>query len=292
VPQLYRLHDSDETLKRKGALPVASLDEATEWNREGWGIFQTVNSFKGPRRIENLTAINAWALDLDAGTKDGQWQRIENGPLIPSLIVETKRGFQVYFNAKDAKPEHWNAIVLDRLVPYYGADANARDLARILRAPDFWHLKDPKDPFLVRVIHRRAVSYSEQQVALRYPDIGSRERAAKQQAQAKRVYRDPMSGESLWDAIYQLDCEEALSRLSGHPAVGGEQYTFRRVGSGNLNLIVDGKTTSCWVDKQKRIGSLARGGPSVTQWLRWFGVEYRDIAKIMKQLFPHLERCK
>lgn len=292
MPQLYRLHDSNETLKEQGAIPVASLDEATEWNREGWGIFQTVNSFRGARRIQNLTHINAWALDLDSGTKDGQWQRIENGPLVPSQIVETKRGFQVYFRAKDAKAEHWNAIVLDRLVPYYGADSNARDLARILRTPDFWHLKDPSDPFLVRAIFKQDVSYTEQQVALRYPDIGSKQRAEKQQREAKRVYRDPVAGESLWDAIYQLDCEEALSRLSGHPAVGGEQYTFRRVGSGNLNLLVDGKTTSCWIDKHKRIGSLARGGPSATQWLRWFGVEYREIAKIMKQLFPQLERCK
>jgi hypothetical protein len=292
VPQLYRLHDSNEALKGQGALLVANHDEAVEWNREGWGIFQTVNDFSGPRRIQNLTRINAWALDMDAGTKAEQLARIKRGPLLPSQIVETKRGFQVYFRAKDAQPQHWNSIVLDRMVPFYGADSNARDLARILRVPDFYHLKDPSTPFLVRTVFQQNVAYTEQQVASRFEDIGTKVRAQKQQAEAKRVYRDPTAGESLWDAIYNLDCEEVLSRLSGHPAVGGEQYTFRRTGNGNLNLLVDGKTSSCWIDANKRIGSLSRGGPSATQWLRWFNVEYRDIADIMKRLFPQLERCK
>lgn len=292
MTQLYRLHDSDERLKAKGALPVGSLDEAAEWNREGWGIFSTVNTFRGPRRIPNLEKINAWALDLDDGTKEQMLATIKRGPLLPSRIVETKRGFQVYFRAKDAKPEHWNAIVLDRLVPFYGADSNARDLARILRVPDFWHMKDPKAPFLVRTVFEQPVAYTEEQVASRFADIGSKLRAQKQQAQAKRVYRDPKVGESLWDAIYQLDCEEFLARVSGHPAVGGEHYTFRRVANGNLNILVDGKSTSAWIDRNKRIGSLSRGGPGPTQWLRWFRLEYREIATLMKQLFPQLERCK
>lgn len=290
--QLYRLHDSDETLKAKGALPVASLDEATEWNREGWGIFSTVNTFRGPRRIQNLEKINAWALDLDDGTKAEMLEKIRRGPLLPSRIVETKRGFQVYFRAKDARAEHWNAIVLDRMVPFYGADSNARDLARILRVPDFWHLKKPKEPFLVRTVFEQPVAYTEDQVASRFVDIGSKLRAAKQQAQAKRTAPDTKAGESLWDAIWNLDCEEFLSRLSGHPAVGGEHYTFRRVGNGNLNILVDGKTTSCWIDRNRRIGSLSRGGPSPTQWLRWFRLEYRDIAQLMKTLYPQLDQCK
>jgi len=290
--QLYRLHDSDENLKHKGALPVGSLDEATEWNREGWGIFWTVNEFNGPRRIENLTKINAWALDLDDGTKEQMLAKIRRGPLLPSLIVETKRGFQVYFRAKDGQAKHWNAIMLDRLVPFYGADSNARDLARILRVPDFWHVKNPKEPFLVRAVFNMDVAYSEEQIAIRFADIGSKVRAQKEQAQAKRAHRDPQVGESLWDAIFALDCEEVLARLSGHPAVSGEQYTFRRVGNGNLNILVDGKSTSCWIDRNKRIGSLSRGGPSATQWLRWFKLSYGEIAKVMKSLFPELEKCK
>lgn len=289
---LYRMHDSDPTLKQEGAILVRNQDEAVEWNREGWGIFRTVNSFRGPRRIQNLTRINAWAVDMDEGSKESMLQRIRNAPLWPSRVVETKRGYQCYWSAKDALESHWNAIVLDRLVPYFGADPNARDLARILREPDFYHLKDPREPFLVHIVHERRVSYTERQMADRFPDVGSKQRAAKEQAAAKRQYRDPMAGDSFWDAVFNLDCEEALSRLSGHPAVGGEQYTFRSTGAGKKNLYVDGKGTSCWIDAHGKIGSLSHGGPSVAQWLRWFGLSYGDIAKVLKQLYPQLERCK
>jgi hypothetical protein len=273
LKQLYRLHDSNEELKRKGAIPVASRDEAVEWNREGWGIFATVNDFNGPRRIQNLTQINAWALDLDAGTKASMLERIRKGPLLPSQVVETKRGYQVYFRAKDAMAGHWNAIVLD------------------LRVPDFWHMKDPKDPFLVRKVFEIDVSYSESQVAHRFEDVGSRLRAEKERREAKRQHREP-SGDNFWDAVFNLDCEEALRRLIGHPAVGGEQYTFRRVGNGNLNILVDGKTTSCWIDRNGRIGSLHDGGPTIAQWLRYFRLSYGEAAKVIKQLYPQLERCK
>lgn len=289
---LYRMHDSDPDLKAKGAILVASHDEAVEWNREGWGIFRTVNSFNGPRRIQNLTRINAWAVDMDEGTKAAMWQRLRNAPLLPSRVVETKRGYQATWNAKDALASHWNALVIDRLVPYFGADPNARDLARILREPDFYHLKDPNDPFLVRVVHRQNVSYTERQMADRFPDVGSKIRAAKEQAAAKRQYRDPVAGDSLWDTIWNLDCEEFLNRVSGRPEVNGEMYTFRSTSAGKKNIYVDGKGSSCWIDQHGKIGSLSHGGPSATQWLKWFGHSYADIASIMKRLYPQLERCK
>lgn len=292
MTQLYRLHDSDEELKRKGAVTVASRDEATEWNREGWGIFSTVNDFKGPRRIQNLSRINAWAVDMDEGSKAEMWRKLSTARLVPSKVVETKRGYQAYWNAKDAIASHWNAIVLDRLVPYFGADPNARDLARILREPDFYHMKNPAEPFLVTVVHSRPVSYTEWQMAERFPDVGGSIRARKQAEQAKRQYRDPVAGDKFWDAVGNLDCMEALSRLSGHPAVGGEQYTFRRNASGTYNILVDGKGTSCWIDRNGKIGSLAQGGPTIAQWLRYFRLGYGDAAKIIKQLFPQLERCK
>ena len=282
MSRFYRMFDADP----RGAV-VTTLEEAATWNAPDrrWGIFWTVNTFRGPRRIENLERINAWAVDLDAGTKAEQLARLESSPLVPSCVVETKRGHQAYWSAKDATAGHWNAIVLDRLVPYFGADKNARDLARILRVPGFSHWKDPADPFLVRKVWQQRVAYREHEIAQAFPAV---ERPTPPAPREMRRADEP-SGDTFWDRVHSLDCMEALRRLSGHPAVNGERYSFRRTAGGTHNILVDGKGTACWVDKAGRIGSLAHGGPGIYQWLGYFGHSPSRRAEVIKELFPTLE---
>ncbi|HAM55913.1 MAG TPA: hypothetical protein DCQ64_11090 [Candidatus Rokubacteria bacterium] len=280
---LYRMHDAAP----HGVLPVTKID-APSWNtpERGFGIFWTVNSFTGPRRIENLERVCAWAVDIDDGTKDEQLARIEQSPLVPSLVVETKRGYQVYWRAKDGTAGTWNAIVLERLVPYYGADKNARDIARILRAPGYLHLKDPADPFLVAVVHRWDVAYSEADLFRAYPAV---EQEHAQRAQHDEVRRSQaIHGDDFWDRVWSLDCEEGLARLSGHHAVRGEVFTFRRVRNGNRNVLVDGKGTSCWIDQNRRIGSFSKGGPTLYAWLAWYGNSPAECVRVLKDTFPGL----
>jgi hypothetical protein len=288
--QLYRMHDAPDA--SKAAVPVAA-DQAKLWNtpEKGFGIFLTVNNFAGARRKENLTHINAWAIDMDDGTKDEQATKLRNAPLVPSVIVETKRGFQAYWAAKDGKAEHWNALVLERLVPHFGSDKNARDLCRLLRAPGFLHLKNPAEPFKVRTVWKLEVSYTERQLAEAFrwsPDLSAHRKALDD---AKREYRKATSsdaGEDFWQAVYELNCRDALERLSGTGAVNGESFTFRRVSNGNQNIFVDGKGTSCWVDAHGRIGSMSKGGPTVYNWLLWYRMPPAEAVKVLKSIYPHL----
>lgn len=284
--QLYALHDSQPGHPR-GCFPVRR-DEALDYNRQGFGIFHTVNNFKGPRQIPNLTKINAWAVDMDGKdrTKEEMWKVIERG-LQPTMIIETKSGFHVYWKAKDAIAAHWNAIMLDRLVPFYGADKNARDLARILRTPGFYHQKDPANPFLIRElkpISLRRVSYTERQMARFYPS-----HALPETPELTQIKREVPKGGTFWDRVFSMDCEYALSILSGHDFVSGETYTFRRNNSGTKNILVNGKSTSCWIDANGRIGSLSGGGPSIYQWLMWFHKNPKKVAGMLATAFPELE---
>lgn len=294
--QLYRMHDAPEA--SKAAVPV-SREEAKAWNtpERGHGIFMTVNEFDGPRRKENLRRINAWAIDMDEGTKAEMAKKLLASPLVPSVIVETKRGYQAYWAAKDGKAEHWNALVLERLVPHFGSDKNARDLCRILRAPGFLHLKDPTDPFKCRTVHKLEVSYTEQQLAASFPwtpNLAEHKRAhdAEQRAESAKAARQsrPSEGvsESLWEAIYRLDARATLEKLSGHWAVGGESYSFRQNSNGKANLFVDNKGTSCFVDENGHIGSLSGGGPTAAQWLKWYGHDWKRVIEILKEIHPHL----
>lgn len=288
---VYRMDDRPDAPSK--AAIRCSLDEARAWNtpERGFGVFQTVNDFgDGPRRKDHLVRIQAWAVDMDEGTKAEMHAKLHASPLVPSLIVETKRGFQAYWCARDGRAEHWNAIVLERLVPHFGADRNARDLCRILRVPGFLHLKDPADPFLVRKAWQHAVSYTERQMALAWPwRCATAERVAEVRAETSAVLpHSGAPGEVFWQAVANLDCRDALERLSGSGYVNGERFTFRRVSNGNLNIFCDGRGTSCWVDASGKIGSLDKGGPFVSHWLRWYGNDWPTTIRALKEIYPHL----
>lgn len=286
MTSLFRMLDQKQ--RQKFAIPVREADALT-WNERGFGIFHTVNEFQGSRKKENLCRIFAWAVDMDAGTKDEQLRRIAAG-LVPSRIIETKRGFQPYFNAKDASVER-HPILMQRLVAFYGADPRAKDLSRLLRTPGYFHMKEPTDPFLIRQIWEWTVSYTEAQMLLFYPP--SPAELAEQEKDHNRERRIlhkigglPKSQASIqfWGDLWNMNQEYALARLSGHPAVNGEVYTFKRNASGTKNIFVNGQSTSTWIDTAGRIGSFDKGGPTVFQWLKWFGHSSKTTISILKEV--------
>lgn len=280
----YRLFDKKDDPRVQEGANVISRDEATTWNKNGYGIFWSLNQFNSPTRtIQNLKSISAWAIDMDEGTKEEMAERIRSG-LPPTMIVETKRGFQVYFKAKDPKVQHWNSIVLDRLVPFYSADRRARDMARILRVPGYFHMKDPSSPFLIEKVWNRNIDYTEADIAKFYPDQSAPER---EEFIKKQNQETPECG-SVWEEIWYLDCEEALLRISGTDAVGGEVFTLRPNRSGTKNIWVNGKSTSSWIDINGRIGSLSDGGPTIFAWVDWYHRNKKRTVGYLRKYFPEL----
>src|SRR5688572_10106295 len=141
--RLYALHDSSQELqKKRGSFPV-SPEEAERLNGDGYGIFWVVNEFLPPRKTANLERINYWFVECDEGTKEQQLERLRRAPLLPSFVVESKRGMHAYWAALDASLDNWKTIVRWGLVPALGGDPKATDPLRLLRAPGFNHVKDP-----------------------------------------------------------------------------------------------------------------------------------------------------
>ncbi|MDX2244315.1 MAG: hypothetical protein NW224_26880 [Leptolyngbyaceae cyanobacterium bins.302] len=282
MKQIWALHDSAPD---RFPMQLIDIKHASELNTKGYGIFETINEFNGSRKVDNLSKIIAWAVDIDESSKEVQLERIKKG-LIPSLVVETKRGFHLHWLAVDATIENWKSIVKDRLVPFYGADPKACDLARILRKPGFYHMKDPLSPFMVKEVWKWKVAYTEKQMLTFYASSKSPKEAPK--------WKKSMTekDESFWNHIYRMDCEEALSKISGNSFVNGETYTFRKNHSGTKNIFVDGKSTSCWIDRDGKIGSLDRGGPSIYQWVNWFHKNPTKVINFLKNEFPELRDLK
>lgn len=277
---LYVIHDTERSGVRK-----VSETEASILNKEGFGVFWTVNEFDGPRKSENLVRLNSWYVEIDEIDKAIQIALIEQSPVPPNLVVESKNGFHIYWNCREATLQNYSNV-LSGLRHYFLGDHRAKDVARLLRAPGYLHQKDPSDPFLVQVVWSFDGTYSEKLMLYNFP-IPSDESDEITEPSPARV-KMSFAGDDFWERVYNMDCEYALLRLSGTPYVNGEVYTFQRLPNGHLNIWVNGKPTSSFIDSRKKIGSLSGGGPSIWFWLKWFGRSNTETYRVLVEAFPEL----
>lgn len=280
---LYRLHDSDPS---KGCHELSGYDEADKWSKQKWGIFWTVNEFSGPRKKENLKRIISFAVDLDGGDKESMREKIRKF-ITPSAVIESKNGYHVYYDAKpDVSIEAYEAIVGERLVPLLGGDKKAKDVSRILRVPGYCHWKNPDDPFGVKLVQHSDRIYSELDMMTAFPLPKVAEKVSAAKHQLRETLRFQKDGR-LAERIASLDCEAALRRISGSVAVNHEMFSFKATGDGK-NILVNGKSTSCWVDKSGHIGSLDGGGPTIWQWINWYQRDHKKTYELIKRFFPEI----
>lgn len=284
VPMNRDLYAMSETAPTKSGMVKIDPRDAARRNEAGFGIFWTVNQFKGRRIKDNLVRINSWFVDLDEGTKAEQLALIHDC-LVPSMIIESKRGFHVYWDARDADIAQWGEI-MSRILFWFGGDENAKDVTRVLRAPGYKHWKDEEDPFVVRVVWAYPVKYTMRQMLYWFPQAPHQ--AEKEIRTERKAKIKASTSSDVWQRIFDLDCEEALLRFSGTTWVNGELYHFRDAGNGNKNIWVNGKQTSCFIDQDKRIGSMSKGGPTIFAWLKWFGWTNRDVMTALRQRIPEL----
>jgi hypothetical protein len=282
------LYAIDDTKKTQGVIVVKNFDHAKKLNEKNYGIFWPVQEFKSEvRRIENLLRIRSFGLDLDSETKEKQIERIRSG-LIPSLVIESKAGFQPYLDCIGIDPISFKFIMEDILIPFYKADPNAKDLARILRAPGYYHCKDPADKFFVKQVYSSNVIYSETDIINFYRRFLNVEQRADQKRNFNFEFKKHSTDEGLFDRIWNTDCLQALTKISGTECVGYEVFSFRKNSRGDFNIIVNGKVTACWIDRFGKIGSSDKGGPTIAQWINWYHRDYKKTFSFMRKEFPHL----
>lgn len=121
-------------------------DELIALNQQGAGIFVMVNAGDGNgRRTENVIGIRAIWRDLDQPVA-------VKPPFEPHMVVETSGGkFHEYYLLTSEFSFDEHTSIMGLMVNQYGSDKNAKDLARVLRVPGFYHLKNPETPVLVRL---------------------------------------------------------------------------------------------------------------------------------------------
>ncbi len=201
MTRFYALHDSEPVMKSYGAIEIG-LKSLEDYNRKGFGIFWVLNEFEGARKKENLKKINFWFCDLDGGNKPEQMKRIKALLIPPSLMTETKNGYHCYFAVEgEATIENFERIqrgIAERL----NGDKHCLDVLRLLRAPGYYHLKNPNEPFFVNFVPDNCSDrfYTEKQMLTYFSPVGDKRSRYKKPATADNsVFLD----DSKWERIFK-----------------------------------------------------------------------------------------
>ncbi len=288
-PRLYLLDD----LKRPSMPPRTTFDvaEAHDWNRQGYGVFWSPNVPTGPvRRIEHVDVPRIAYVEIDDGAKADMLTRLDASPVLPCRVVESKRGYHAYWSVLGWSLAQWDAVVRHRLVPHFGADRNACDVVRLLRVPGFLHMKNPADPFMVRVVRSRDIRTTAAEILAAFPEVLPPPRPVYVPRTVE--VRDT---DDILVSVGDMDARTALERISGSPIVRCEEFTFRPTSRGRYNIFCDGKPCPCFIDERGRIGGGdGTASPTAIQWVSWyFGgrpttSDWRVIADELRRLFPEL----
>lgn len=289
--------DQDDTCSRILPMTRSNLELCMDMQKQKpcW-IFFSVNPMKeGQRNKDSVTKIQTRIVDIDEWTKDRQLELIWDAPLLPSLVVESVHGFHLYYLAETELTkeqfEEWNQWLRD----YYGWDQKVvKDTARVLRLP--WFLHQKWNPVLV--LYREELScqdkYTVEQILKAFP----KKKIEKPEVEIKPIEKKRDCNDSYRYKVNQLDTKQMLWELSWTRWVNWEIIDFKRNGDWTEQIRVNGKSTSCWLDRNWMIGSYDKWWPTYLQRMEYYlnrkftKSERIEFAKRLNSNHPELEEKK
>ncbi len=132
-------------------------------NQDACSVCVTINDIGNNkrRRHEDVVRVRKHFVEIDGPATFGAiWKRCEEIGLLPSWINESSPGhYHVYWDVADDVAGDLSGFKprQKRLVEKFkdlGAGDESTDLSRVLRLPGFWHMKNPTEPFQVRIVYR------------------------------------------------------------------------------------------------------------------------------------------
>ena len=121
------------------------IDELTELNKKGAGVYFTVNqtNLEG-RTTKHITKVRAVFCDFDGTPMPDKFD------VPPHFIINTSPNkYHVYWLVDDM-PKETFTLYQQALASKFGSDRAVKDLPRIMRVAGFWHNK--KKPYPVKIV--------------------------------------------------------------------------------------------------------------------------------------------
>lgn len=288
--------DNKKNKEAKDLLPSIILSQNNlDWNRildlnKRWcGIFFSVNSMiEWTRKIETVTKVNSWICEIDWISKELQRKMVENCPLQPSLIIESKSSLHLYWFAKDWTKEKWYDIC-NGLRNYFDWDPAVVDISRVLRVPWFEHCKNPDDRFMIQIVWGNSTIYTEEEMIAKYPDKRSVTEIKNSMIQKEQTAKRDMWWDYFWDRVKQMNAENMLEEISGHKFVNGEYITFVNNSDWTKQICANGISTGCWIRTDGSIWSKTNGWPHWTNRVfRYNNCDGRQLAQWIRETHPEM----
>lgn len=221
-----KLRPNAPTFRVRGTLDTL-WDQLTQANEAGSGIFVTINASDGRTfHAASINAIRAFFVDDDGNDPPVTYETLVALGLAPSITVQSRNGQHSYWltppgeDLSDFKPLQ-KALALK-----FGTDKAVSDPGRVMRLPGFNHVKDPSNPFPVRIVQIQEVEYTIKEIvdAFGIP-VPAAAKAKKSTALVKAKKVSPSA----------LQEEERVKRARAYitkmgPAIqgsNGDQHTFK-----------------------------------------------------------------
>lgn len=130
------------------------VDELDKWSRLicfknkycNHGVHVSINAAHTDKEVQK---VYAQFFEVDDKPLEEQWRIIEKLELEPSLIVQTRKSYHVYYLIKDGKLKRFREIQ-ERLAYTFGGDMQKKNESTCMRIPGFYHNK--KEPIMVKLV--------------------------------------------------------------------------------------------------------------------------------------------
>lgn len=285
---LIQVFDDVETRKDKKLAQEAIrwgdgvLSRLGDANKKWCWVFFSINQIEGKQRIQSAVSwVNARVCEMDWMSKEIQATLIDLAPLKPSLVVDSKRSFQVYYFAKDGTLANWRKIMWG-LRNFYEGDHRIITEERVLRLPWFYHQKDPKDKYFVDFFEVSKEYYTEAEMLLAFPDTVNK---LEQSKSLKQYSWEFSNDDGFWKRACSVNAEYMLWLLSWSKWVNGEKIDII-----NKQIWINEKQTGSWIDDKGMIGSYDKWWPTRIQWVSWYGtVDWKELYQWTIQKLPELK---
>lgn len=288
------------------------IEKYVKLNKEGFGIHFTPNGVKSVEdrnKLKNLLCINTWFVDVDVDEtkqiinnddlvkrkikKDEILTKIFDSDIWPSLIVETRNGYHLYWwSIGDAKEKNYK-LIQTGLAKKFNGDIGAAGVLHSLRVPGFKYKKNGEEGYIeIWEGFSTKKLYTEMQM---FEFVGQKpDEVTLVVTNHKEPELTPISykisiiaqKDNVFEVVEKMPVRDVIEWLSGRTEVNGDVFTFVNGSNGKFNLLANGKSTPNFISpvENKIFSNNTPAFCLIKHFLEWYGHDGKSIYKIFKSI--------
>ena len=281
--------------------------ELQKLNSQGYNIFFTPNGVQnvgGKNSLNNFQNINAWYIDIDIQeTKNLDYGLLEvrqekkadilgyifDSDFWPSLVVETRNGFQLYWFAKgNLNIDNWHKIEKGIYEKFekYGADKSTTKIVQLMRVPGFRYYKHGETG-IIDIIWPLSTFwlYEEMEMLGKFP--AKEEKVIEEKRYEVFTINTFKNINDIFDRVIAMPVDQVLAKISGTDLVRYEKIEISRDNTEKTPILSNGRPTPNWINRKlnKVFSNTEDGFCNIIHYLQYYGWTKYEIAKRLKELF-------